>query len=758
MNAMEEKHINGNDASEADSLRNRILPSQPDTPQNSVEIMKPALLAAVAGVAGPAAAGPLVGRMLHHMGYRAWGWGIGAGLAMAGLALDFGLFMWRIEHYWSVLILLGAHVVCAGTLFHVLSGILKRRHYPPGDSGTARGCYRHILTGMVCGGLFSLLWGVAAIALYMLADDRLLSSLMPVAFDDKMALFLFAMTLLPMMAIGVIAGGLLGWLRPRTGPSQMLGYVFILIWAQFSWLVALQITIAVPGFQAGAATGQGWTAIMAPFTIGQLVVGIGWGIVMLLYVIRPGSLKAKCRRVMGVPAINLCAAVALAILMGYPADMFLAMGRHQERNAHIPRALWCYQQGLAKAPDPQVASYLQYRAALIHHKLGRRDRARDGFRRVVTQYNQHQELAKQADRFLDNLRRADADDRRVVLPGVETRTQYTDAYCVPNSLALVMRFWGSTVDARRIGARITGLGTGTHVVDQTWYAQQQDFRHDFLPMASLADIKTCIDAGFPVLVYVPAHVFAIVGYDEILKTFVTYDVATRDLWAEYLQDDFIKAWKRQATTLVLAYPMEKAGLLPDAIRSRLRRGSDNYLHYHLHYLDPVAGAANISHLEQAAGDNATFFFPLTILYTRFPSMRASLDARYDVDEVSRTILAYFGSNFDEGAHLAGQRHDERWADPDWALKISVEYLIGQRHFDQAEELLARVDAQGRLSGQMQYYNAMLALSRGHFEEGLDRFNRAQGDGKSFYTALANLEMEDRPHAMQGLVQTLDGCL
>jgi hypothetical protein len=576
---MEEILQSGNSESDAGPRRNADPSRIPAPPSYPDGIVRPALLAVIAFVAGPAAAGPIAGKMLSRMGRRALAWGVGAGLALAGLALDFGLFMWRVEHYWSVLILLGAHAACAGVLFFALAKPFRRLCCGPEEAKAHRGTYRHILTGIVCGGLFSLLWGVAAIALYMLADDRVLSSLMPVAFDDSMALFLFAMTLLSMMATGVISGGLLGWLRPRTGPSQMLGYVVVLVWIQFSWLAALQITIALPGFQAGAATGQGWSAIMVPFTIGQLLVGIGWSIAILLYAIRPGSLKRKCGRALWVPAINVCAAVALAIVMGYPADMFLSMGRHQEREARIPQALWCYQQGLTKAPDPQVASYLQYRAALINHKLGHRGKARDGFRRVVTQYNQHQELAQKADRFLDNLQRATADDRRVVLPGVETRTQYTDAYCVPNSLALVMRYWGADVDARRIGARITGLGTGTHVVDQTWYARQHNFRHDFLPMASLADIKTCIDAGFPVLVYVPAHVFAIVGYDEILKTFVTYDVATRDLWAEYLQDDFIKAWKRQATTLVLAYPGDKAQLLPDSVRSRLRRESDNYLHY-----------------------------------------------------------------------------------------------------------------------------------------------------------------------------------
>jgi tetratricopeptide (TPR) repeat protein len=722
------------------------------------EIVSPWFLAILTLVAGPLATGPMIGRMLHHrLGYRALGWLAGAGLGIGGLGLDMAILLWRIEQYGTTLTLLLAHGICAAAIFWGLTRLFKQRLPAAGGVRCQRGTYRHILTGVAAGALLTALWGVGVASLYMLASDRLLSTLIPVAFDDGLTLFLIAMALVPFLTAGLIAGGLLGWLRPQAGPAQMMGYALALIWAQFTWLASLQITIAVPGFQAGAATDEGWQAILVPFTTGQLLLGTAWSIAMLLYMVQPNALKGKCRRAIWVPAINLCAAVALSLALGYAADFFLALGRHQERKAHISSALWCYQQGLTKAPDPEIASYLQYRAALIHHKLGHSDKARDGFRRVVTTYNQQPMLAQQADRFLDNLQQAQTADRRVVLPGVETQTQYTGAYCVPNSLALAMRYWGAKVDARSIGAKITGLGTGTYVVDQRWYAEQHDFRHDFLPMAGLADIKTCIDSGFPVLVYVPAHVFAIVGYDERLKTFVTYDVATQDLWTEYLQDDFIKAWKKQATTLVLAYPEAKAHLLPPAIRDRLTRASDNYLHFQLHYLDTLSDSPSISHLQRAAGENAAFFFPVTILYTEFPSLRPSLDARYDADQISDTIVSYFGNNFDEGTHLAGQRHDEGRADPDWALKSSVEYLIGQHRFEQIEQLLARVDTQGQLSGRMQYYNAMLALSQGRYETGLDRFNRASGDSKHFYAALASLQMENQPHALQGLVKALDGC-
>ncbi len=730
----------------------------PVRPMDSSEVLGPVFIAIISLLAGPMVSGPLAGWHLRRMGRRLLGWMVGIGLGLAGLALNAGLLLWPVEQRWTTLSLLLVHLACAGGLLFGLAGTFKRHPFTGSPTPPRRGTYRHILTGLICGGLLGALWSVAAASLYMLASDRLLSTLMPVAFDDGLSLFMLGMTVFPMGIVSLIAGGLLGWLYPQARPAQVLGWALALLWTQLTWLAALQLTIAIPGFQANAATDQGWAAITLPFTFGQTLVGIGWSIAMLLFMARPKAAKTRCRRVLWVPAINLCAAVALAIAMGYPADMFLALGRHQERKAHISKALWCYQEGLRKNPDGQIASYLQYRAALIHHKLGHRDKARDGFRRVVTKYNQRPALALKADRFLDNLQNSPSDGRRVVLPGVETRTRYKGAYCVPNSLALAMRFWGAKVDARDIGTRITGLNTGTYVVDQSWYAQQHDFRHDFLPMAGLEDIKACIDAGFPVLVYVPAHVFAIFGYDDVLKTFVTYDVATRDLWTEYLQEDFIKAWKKQATTLALAYPGEKAALLPETIRDRLQRGSENYLHFQLHYLDTRIDSPSIAHLERAAGDKGAFFFPLTILYTEFPSLRSTLNATYDADRITDEIVAYFGNNFDEGIHLAGQYNDDGTPMPDWALKTSVEYLIGQRRFEQIEKLLARVDSKGQLSGQMQYYNGMVALSQGRYADGLDRFSRAAGEGKDFYAALASLEMNDRSHALQGLVETLDGCL
>jgi hypothetical protein len=401
-----------------------------------------------------------------------------------------------------------------------------------------------------------------------------------------------------------------------------------------------------------------------------------------------------------------------------------------------------------------IASYLQYRVSLLNHKLGNEKAAREGFGRVVATFTDNEELVKKASRFLENLERT-AGKKRVVLPGVETRTEYKGGYCVPNSLALVMRYWGSEVTARSIGAKITGIGTGTHIVNQAWFAQQEGFHHDFLPLADLNDIKGCIDAGFPVLVYVPAHVFAIVGYDEALETFVTYDVATQDVWVEYLQKDFIKAWKKEATTLVLAYPPEKEGAIPPDIHARLTRLSDEYLHFQLHFLDVPAGSVSIPHLLKASGERGELFFPVTMLYSGFPGMRGYLAEKFDTAFVAEGIKNYFRNDFDEGLHLAGQHHDVDSARNDLPLKAGVEYLASHHLYDAVEDIIERIDTEGRLSKDMLGEAGVIDLARGELERGLNRLEESGKKTKALYAGLAQLKLGNEQGAIRELVKTVE---
>jgi len=718
--------------------------------------LNPLWLILVTIVAGLAASAPLAGALAVRCGYRRLGWICGALLTALGILALVTAVFWGVEWYWATLALTAFHIVFGSLLFLLLRKphrVFKEHNCVPAGK---KGGYRQIISGILGGAMISLLIGMAGMVIYVLLLDRIFSTLMPVTFEDGFAAYKVFMSVWFLVFSGAIAGGFIGRAKPGIRPGQIILYGFGLLWAYLTWLFALEIFIAIPGFQAGAATGFGWEALMSPNLLGHLMVGFWWSVFLLFYMFTPQAASKRLGRAAQLLGINLAAGLTLSICFGYSADMFLAMGRHLEREAMTDKAVKFYEIGLKKEPQPQIASYLQYRVALASHRLGAREKAIRGFRKVVAKYTANTELVTKASRFLDNLERS-PDKKRVVLAGVDSPTEYKSGYCVPNSLALAMRFWGADATGRGIGQKITGLASGTYIVNQSWYAEQAGFRHDFLPMAGLEDIKKCIDAGFPVLVYVPAHVFAIVGYDDALETFVTYDVATYDVWVEYIQKDFVKAWKRQATTLVLAYPPEKESRLPDQIRNRLKRLSDNYLHYQMHYLDAPENGLSIPHLVKAAGDSGEFFFPLTILYSNYPGMRKEISQTYDAESIASSIYTFFSEDFDEGIHHAGQYHDESWSETDLNLKYSIQYLIGQRQFGMVEELLTRIDEKGQISRDMRSQIGMINLAQGEFEPGIDQLIAHGNSTNSFYAGLTNLKIGNTQAAVRQLTEAVSGC-
>ena len=716
--------------------------------------MHPGWLIPISFAAGLAAAGPLAGAMLKQLGHRVAGWVTGIALGILGLGIILLSVFWDIEWYWNAIVLTAVNLALGVMLYFWIKALFQKFKHSHSLASEPRGTIPEIAVGIVGGGVLSGLIGFSCLNLYFLISDRLLSTFMPVTFEDYFIAVKFTGGLIPLILAGGLAGGIVGRLQPRIRTGQMLVYTIGLAFSYITWLMAMDITIAIPGFQAGSATGEAWQALMMPYYVGNFLFGCWWSVLLLFYMMKPPQMRQKTLRSLHVVGINLCAAVTIAVAFGFTADMFLSFGRHFERNADTGLALKCYQLGLKKEPEKKIASYLQYRVALMHHRLGNAPSAKKGFQRVVAKYNSNKQLVKKANRFLDNLERT-ATGQRIVLPGVDTRTEYKGAYCVPNSLALAMRYWGANVTAREIGENITGIGSGTFVVNQTWFAEQYGFRHEFLPMAGLDDIKACIRAGLPVLVYVPYHVFAIVGYDDMLDTFVTYDVATSDVWVEYLQKDFIKAWKKEGTTLVLVYPPEKESVIPPHIHQRLQKFSENYLHFQLYYFDAPEGSVSVPHLLKSAGETGEFFFPLTVLYANFPGIRDQVSKNYDADKVIQSIRNYFKDDFDEGTHGPGQYHNEEYAEMDWALDYSIKYLIGHRQFDLVEELVKRIDEEGQLSDEMQIYAGMINIAQGKPRQGLDRLVAPDETLNPFYAGLIYHKLGDRRAGIRELTKILN---
>lgn len=722
-------------------------------------LMPPSAIALLGLVGGPFVGTAAAGSVLMHLGRKGLALAMITVMAILSPILYATLILWPVKWYWTSLTLVGLHLFFATALYLLM---LKFYHHFPDRYTTRfskerRRSKGYLMAGIIGGVMLSFIIGLMGIISFLLFSDFLFSTLMPVAFDDMMSLTLLGIALLALTVSGGIAGGMLGKTGLHLSPAKMILTALALLFIALIWLFGMQLTIAIPGFQAGQAGSGEWGAALFPYIGGNFLVGVWWVPFLLFYFLRPSTIAGRSKRLLQIPLINLSGALVLAILFGYQANWFFSGGRFFEQRAMVPAALWCYEQGLSKEPSAPQASYLQYRIALLAHKLGERERAIKGFRRVVAKYNFHDHLVKKSSRFLESLEQGHSTKQRVVLPGVESPTAYKGAYCVPNSLALAMNYWGDSVDARSIGKTITGLGSGTMTVDQTWFARQHGFEHQFLPMATIDDVKTSIDAGFPVLVYVPAHIFAIVGYDEILGTFVTYDVATQDVWVDYIQKDFIKSWKKQYTTMMLVYPKSKEGAIPEQIRKRLTASSDAYLHYHLYYLDTPGGYASSAHLLRGVNEAGAFFAPQTVLQQDFPGLRSLLAKKHAVEKSSKNIFDYYGNDFDEGTHLWGQMHFSKDTSKDKGLEYGLNSLIGWGQASMARDLIDRIEDNGPVSEDSLEIRAILDLALGDLEKGSLRLEESSDYKLGFYLALSRLTSGDTEGAIQGLVDTVANC-
>jgi tetratricopeptide (TPR) repeat protein len=717
--------------------------------QENNRLFHPGWIVPVALLSGAACAGGCAFFFLSRCSGKARAWLVASGSLLVEALILWWALVWPVKWYWTALAVYSVHAVAGILLYTAVRAwcgpaAVALRMHPFARLGLQKEVVSAIggAAGMIC-------VAPGLIVSFMLLSNWLFSALLPVGIDNadtlSWTLFLTGCAVLG----GSVGGAVFIRVQPTVSLRSMFGAILAYLFSYLTFWFWLEVLMAIPSFQAASCQGRGFSSVMGPVTGLQFAVGTWWSVVVAVYLCAPGRRSQKAIRWAQVFVLHMSTMLVLSLSWGYPADLFLATGKFLERHARVNQALACYERGLTKKPEKETACWLQYRVALLYRKQGNIDRAQEGFRRVVATYNADDELVKQSNYFLKRLDEF-GNLPRVVLPGVETRTVYRGSYCVPNSMALVMRFWGRHIDAARIGAAITGLSSGTYAVDQAWFAHDCGMKHDFLTLATLGDIKRCIDAGFPVLVYVPAHALVLFGYDEALSTFVTYDVATNEIWTDYIQRDFVRAWKRQAATLVLVYPPEKAPLLPADIRERCRRSTAEYIHFQIQFFDTLRPPETIAHLKLAAGDKGEFFLPAATLYMDYPGLRDSVAVWFDSAVVAQNIVRFFGRDYDEGVHLWGHIHYEEWALPDWDLRYGIRYCLAHGMYALAESLVTAIENKGTVSDLMVASTALPQLAMGNLRRGVAILDRCNVPDYDLYYGLACEKLGKKTEAIKSL--------
>ncbi len=252
----------------------------------------------------------------------------------------------------------------------------------------------------------------------------------------------------------------------------------------------------------------------------------------------PFLLKASARRTFPKAAVLLAAGIPLILLhliaaSGYGIPLTLTVASVLEEGGDLPAARALYARAIPHIRYESLLASLHHRQGVLH-VLDRNHAAALGkFKKVLTDYSEPYDVYRKARRYVDSFEEDAGPDRAEgrILP-VRHRSFEQAASCFPNSLSVVLSFYeGAPVDVRGMSYAIKeGFGKGTFV----WKAESFLGRHGYRLITTLwqdADtLVALLDAGYPVLVYTPGHVYTVYGYDGPMEIFFTYDTARSNRW------------------------------------------------------------------------------------------------------------------------------------------------------------------------------------------------------------------------------------
>ncbi len=546
-----------------------------------------------------------------------------------------------------------------------------------------------VLIAVPIGGLFEYV--------YLKFFDAFLSTFLPVGSGRREIYGYFFNAIAQFAFLGAVLGGI--WAR-RARPVTVFDVVRAALglgWTVFAYALPFTLFFSLPLFHVFGIVGE------LPYL--GMVLSLIWliylaaGAFSLIYLLNAGDLREAARRAAAVLTIAVSFNVSFAICGGILSYDFLNLGNYLEKKADVVLARKCYQRSLILRRSDYLSSYLQYRIALLYRKTGDNAKCAAALEKVITSYDKNLRLVETAQKMLARLKEAPPDARRVVIPGIESRTEYKTAYCVPNSLSLVLRYWKVRASAKEIGYSITGLEEGTYVADQVWYTRRLGLNHYLVPLAGIEEVRRYLDRKIPLLVFVPGHVFAVFGYDEALDTIVTYDVGTLDVWIDQPVEDFRKQWRQEFCVLGLVLPPEKEALLEPGERDRIRRLSRGYLQYV--FLPHVEEDREfVRRLKNCLAGAPELFFAFNYFYTYWPAEREYLVRNLDLEAEIAASAAFMEKDF-QG---------------DFALANYGTVLLDQGRIEDLETLLQRKRSEYPLSGKLLSDLALVSFARGKYDQ------------------------------------------
>jgi hypothetical protein len=365
----------------------------------------------------------------------------------------------------------------------------------------------------------------------------------------------------------------------------------------------------------------------------------------------------------------------LCIITQYSPTLNVVMGARHESKGELQKAIRYYKRSMPYLSSKSFKASLNHRLALFSVSKNEPEKALDGFRKVVSVYDDYSHVYDKAKKYLESFEE-NSKSGKLHLLEVKHKTFHQPGSCFPNSLAMVLSYLDKPVNTRELSREIKeSFHQGTFIWKASTFVEKNGFEMITIHRQDVKTIQSLLDMNYPVLVYIPGHVYVLYGYDSRFELFFTYDTAVRNNWDDKPFKKFQEDWTESGFTLSVVVPKEKVNDIYN-MQPELKHISSAY---------KIMQKAHISRYYNQRG-----IYPLDYNQEEIIKQTGSESLFLSHNELNYSDLSSIKYNNDFWDRLSKKLSDKPWLQSYYTMDNFFYFLVFHKKDDLAWNLLDKL--------------------------------------------------------------------
>lgn len=233
------------------------------------------------------------------------------------------------------------------------------------------------------------------------------------------------------------------------------------------------------------------------------------------------------------------------ILSGYAVTIDLTLASFLEDKQKLSEARSLYSKSIPYVKHDSLLAALHHRMGVLNVMNGKYEEALKAFKKVMADYSDDYDVYQKAKRYLESYEKnISMGSQGKTILNVQHQTFEQAASCFPNSLSVILNFYEEEpISTRALSYSIKeGFDVGSFIWKAESFLEKNDYRLITTLWQNEEMLIRLLEAGYPILIYIPGHVYTLYGYDARMEMFFTYDTAQANRWNDNPFHDLQKTW------------------------------------------------------------------------------------------------------------------------------------------------------------------------------------------------------------------------